>query len=166
MTNENTNKGTKARSETYIQRASRLFPNQRETFFRLDSLLYYATRRFNASEADSQLHNLCRIAYDFGEEKQEALKILEGIYTRAILARGTALTLYAKNRAIGLETCPVDQLVKRIGQYREENGNLPTLKGLENISEDVLLDYSPSEIPRRGGGRTYGQRVKLSNTGG
>ena len=126
MTNENqnTNKETKARSETYIQRASKLFPNQRETFFRLDSLLWYASKRFNESNADSQLRNLCRIAYDFGEQGPQALKILEGIYSRAIQGRGSTLTLYAKRSASGPKTCPVDQLVQRINQYKEESGRI------------------------------------------
>ncbi len=164
--NQNTNKGTKARSETYIRRASKLFPNQREIFFRLDSLLWYASKRFNESDADSQLRNLCRVAYDFGEQGPQALKILEGIYAKAIQGRNSALTLYAKKSASGPEICPVDKLAQRINQYREENGRMPTIKGLENISEDALLDCSPTRITREGGGRCYSQRVKLGNTGG
>ena len=95
------------------------------------------------------------VAYD-SNEQIEALKVIESRYNEAVNEPRSRILRFAQNKGIGN---PVNRILERIKNSLKENGTRLTIKGLDNVAEDVFLGFKLSEISRqpphrRGGDKT------------
>lgn len=162
---------------TFVRRASRLFPDRDEAYSSLNNILNQPSLRRTYRESD--LRALCRIAYDYGEERQNALNVLESVYCRALQDPSSALVQHQALLSLLDESRdtsnPLNILRERINKYIERYGELPSVRSLRNIARRALVDYTV-RIPKRMYGRfddhrlstpqgrnnrTFAQRIKM-----
>lgn len=131
-----------------IKEYANRFLDSEEAFCRLDSIAYLA-RELGLDERDIRGQTVVvveiAVAYD-SNEQIEALKVIESRYNEAINEPRSRILRFAQNKDIGN---PVDRLLERTKNSLKENRTRLTIKGLDNVAEDVFLGFKLSEISRQ-----------------